>query len=193
MTSFRNPGPQGLAPISALNPDSLRTTVPFEIEHARETPVSDPDIEALQLAPFARAAAYALKRLHPSVTFTSGRRSKQDQARAMASNVAQNRRWIVQTYLASPLCSKCQDWVDAHPERTSRQEIQAGLLSVLDRASDAELARFSYHLGGMAFDIQPVSVDADKIKATIRQLPGLDKFLDTEGGLVRWHAQFRGA
>ena len=76
---------------------------------------------------------------------------------------------------------------------TSWQEIQAGLLSVLDRASDAELARFSFHLGGMAFDVQPVTVGADKIKATIRQLSGLDKFLDTEGGLVRWHAQFRGA
>lgn len=192
MTSFRNPGPQGLAPLSAFNPDSLRTSLPLEPE-PRVTPASDPEIEELQLAPVARAAAYALKRAHPAVTFTSGRRSKQDQARAMASNVVQNRGWIRQTYLASPLCSRCQDWVDAHPERTSRQDIQAGLLSVLNRANDAELAKFSCHLAGMAFDIQPVTVDADNIKAAIRQLPGLDKFLDTEGGLVRWHAQFRGA
>jgi len=27
------------------------------------------------------------------------------------------------------------------------------------------------------------------IKATIRKLPGLGKFLDHEGGLVRWHVQ----
>lgn len=188
MTSFRNPGPGGLAPLSALNADSLRSAVPFD-----PAPADDPEIEALQLAPIARAAAYALKQAHPTVTFTSGRRNKLDQARAMASNVAKNRGWIAQTYLASPLCTRCQDWVDAHPERTSWQDIQAGLLSVLDRASDAELARFSFHLGGMAFDVQPVTVGADKIKATIRQLPGLDKFLDTEGGLVRWHAQFRGA
>jgi hypothetical protein len=193
MTSFRNPAPQGLAPLSALNPDALRTTVPFEVERARETAVSDPAIEALQLAPVARAAAYALKRAHPSVTITSGRRSKQDQARAMASNVVQNRGWIRQTYLASALCTKCQAWVDAHPERTLRQEIEAGLLSVLERASDAELARFSFHLAGMAFDIEPVTAGAEKIKTTIRQLTGLDKFLDTEGCLVRWHAQFRGA
>lgn len=188
MTSFRNPGPQGLAPLSALNADSPRTTVPFN-----PTSANEPAIEVLQLAPIARAAAYALKRAHPAVTFTSGRRSKQDQARAMASNVVRNRRWIAQTYLASPLCTRCQDWVDAHPERTTWQEIQAGLLSVLDRASDAELAKFSFHLAGMAFDVLPVTVDADKIKTTIRQLHGLDKFLDTEGGLVRWHAQFRGA
>jgi hypothetical protein len=193
MTSFRNPGPPGLAPLSAFNADSPRTTLPFQPEPARVTPVSDPDIEALQLAPVARAAAYALKLAHPSVIFTSGRRTKQDQARAMASNVVQNRGWIRHTYSANALRSKCQDWVDAHPDRTSRQEIQAGLLSVLDRASDAELVRFSCHLAGMAFDLQPVPADADAIKATIRQLPGLDKFLDTEGGLVRWHVQFRGA
>ncbi|HEU4374571.1 MAG TPA: hypothetical protein VFS02_13820 [Telluria sp.] len=188
MASFRNLGPQGLAPLSALNADSLRTTAPFDPPSS-----DDPAIEALQLAPIARAAAYALKRAHPAVTFTSGRRNKQDQARAMASNVARNRRWIAQTYLASPLCSKCQDWVDAYPERTTWQEISAGLLSVLERASDADLARFSFHLAGLAFDVQPVSVEAERIKATIRQLPGLDKFLDNEGGLVRWHAQFRGA
>ena len=32
--------------------------------------------------------------------------------------------------------------------------------------------------------------DAEAIKKTIRGLDGLDKFLDKEGGLVRWHAQF---
>lgn len=193
MTSFRNAGPQGLAPLSALNADPMHTALAFDAEPAEAGLVPDAAIEALQLAPVARAAAYALKRAHPAVTFTSGRRSKREQARAMAGNVAQNRRWIAQTYLASPLCTRCQDWVDAYPERTSRAEIEAGLVSVLERASDAELAKFSSHLAGMAFDIQPVTVDAVKIKATIRELPGLDKFLDTEGGLVRWHAQFRGA
>jgi hypothetical protein len=193
MATFRNPGPQGLAPLSALNAGALRTTVPFDFAPAHAAAVTDPAIEVLQLAPIARTAAYALKCAHPTVTFTSGRRSKEDQARAMSANVVQNRRWIAQTYLASALCTRCQGWVDVHPERTSRQDIQAGILSVLDQASDAELASFSAHLGGMAFDIEPVSVDAAAIKATIRRLPGLDKFLDTEGGLVRWHAQFRGA
>lgn len=192
MATFRNPGPQGLAPLSALNAGPLRTTVPFDPAPAHAAPVSDPAIEVPQLAPIARAAAYALKHAHPAVTFTSGRRSKEDQARAMAANVVQNRRWIAQTYRAGALCTSCQGWLDVHPERTSRQDIQAGILSVLDQASDAELAKFSGHLGGMAFDVEPVTVDAEAIKATIRRLPGLDKFLDTEGGLVRWHAQFRG-
>jgi hypothetical protein len=42
----------------------------------------------------------------------------------------------------------------------------------------------------MAFDVQPVTQDADAIKKSIRALAGLDKFLEMEGGLVRWHAQF---
>jgi hypothetical protein len=51
----------------------------------------DSAIEKLDLAPAARAAAYELKRLHPEVVFTSGRRDKVGQARAMASNVVRNR------------------------------------------------------------------------------------------------------
>ena len=43
-------------------------------------------------------------------------------------------------------------------------------------------------LSGLAFDVQPVTEDADAIKKSIRALAGLDKFLEMEGGLVRWHA-----
>lgn len=150
----------------------------------------DEQIEALDLAPVARAAAYALKRAHPSVEFTSGRRNMEDQARAMAGNVVVNRRWIEETYKESALRRKCQQWVDDPPWRKTRAEIAQGLLSVLAAASDAELGSFSRHLSGMAFDVRPVEEDAEAIKASIRALPGLDKFLDNEGGLVRWHAQF---
>jgi hypothetical protein len=210
MSSFRTDGPRGPAPISSFNADPGPTTSSFDPGSIEDSnlrakmppavglaggvpsggPVPDPEIEALELAPIARAAAYALKRAHPTVKFTSGRRSKQDQARAMAGNVARNPHWIEQTYVLSPLRTKCQGWVNAHPDKTSPRDIEGGIFSVLATASDAELGRFSRHLAGMAFDIAPVNRDADQIKATIRQLPGLDKFLDSEGGLVRWHAQF---
>ena len=161
---------------------------------ARGLPVAaalavDAAIEALDLGPVAKAAAYALKRAHPSVKFTSGRRGKADQARAMASNVVKNRRWIEQTYAASPLRSTCQQWVDAHPQKTTQADVAAGLLAIFDAASDVALGRFSKHLSGAAFDVQPVD-GGEAIKQTIRSLAGLDKFLDKEGGLVRWHAQF---
>jgi hypothetical protein len=52
------------------------------------------------------------------------------------------------------------------------------------------LAMLSKHLSGDAFDVQPVDTDAAAIKKTIRGLKGLDRFLEKEGGLIRWHAQF---
>jgi hypothetical protein len=60
----------------------------------------------------------------------------------------------------------------------------------MNAASDGDVGKVSKHLSGDAFDVQPVDINAEAIKATIRGLAGLDKFLDKEGGLVRWHAQF---
>ena len=157
---------------------------------ATATSDTDPDIEALKLRGTARKAAYALKKKHPSVKFTSGRRNKEDQARAMASNVVLNRNWIEQTYASSAVSRACQKWVDKNPDQKTKDEIQAGLLSILNDATDAQLALLSKHLSGDAFDVQPVEIDAAAIKKTIRRLKGLDRFLEKEGGLIRWHAQF---
>ena len=157
---------------------------------AAATPTTDPEIEGLDLTATAKKAAYELKQKHPTVSFASGRRSKADQARAMAGNVVQKRKWIEQTYAKSTACQKCQKWVDDNPEKKTKEEIETGLSSVFNELTDAELAQLSKHLSGEAFDVQPVDTNADKIKATIRGLTGLKIFLDTEGGLTRWHAQF---
>jgi len=200
MAGFRIPGPLGLSTnIPDIDSGTLaRTSSPLAgpvglIAHATAdaTSGSDTEIEALNLATTARTAAYALKKAHPSIKFTSGRRDKKDQARAMANNVVKNRKWIEETYANSPLRKKCQDWVNNNPKKTTQAEITEGLLSVFNDATDDELGKFSKHLSGMAFDVQPVTQDAEKIKATIRGLSRLDKFLDKEGGLVRWHAQFK--
>ena len=150
----------------------------------------DPDIEALDLAETARKAAYELKKKHPAVKFTSGRRGKVDQARAMAQNVVLNRKWIEETYAKSKARDECQKWVNTHTDKKTADEIEAGLLGVLNGLTDAELSQLSKHLSGEAFDVQPVDEDADAIKKTIQGLSGRKKFLDKEGGLVRWHAQF---
>jgi hypothetical protein len=124
------------------------------------------------------------------VKFTSGRRDKQQQAHAMATNVVLNRSWIRETYIPSAARDACQKWVDTNKDKKTVDEITAGLKSVFDALSDSDLAHLSKHLSGDAFDVQPVDKNAEDIKATIRALPGLDKFLEREGGLVRWHAQF---
>jgi hypothetical protein len=151
---------------------------------------TDPMIEKLVLRPIARAAAYELKRLHPQVVFTSGRRDKAAQARAMSQNVVLQRDWIRMTYAVNKVSTACQAWVDAHPEATSASAIEAGLMSVFNSTDDAELGRFSLHMSGNAFDLQPMEPDTAGIKATIPTLPGFKKFLEKEGNLVRWHAEF---
>jgi GH24 family phage-related lysozyme (muramidase) len=150
---------------------------------------TDAAIEALDLAPNAKAGAYALKAKHPDIKFTSGRRDRAGQARAMASNVVHNRKWIQQTY-ASPNKMLLQNWVDSHPKATTVAALTAGLLAVLNGMSDEVLGTISKHPAGLAFDVQPVTKNAEKIKSDIRALPGIGKFLEKEAGLVRWHAPF---
>jgi hypothetical protein len=151
---------------------------------------TDPMIEKLSLRSIARAAAYELKRHHPGIVFTSGRRDKFAQARAMAENSVGNPNWISQTYAANKASQACQQWVLSNPQATTAQAIAAGLLCTMNALTDTELGQMSRHLSGDAFDIQPIEPDNANIKATIRALPGLRIFLDREGGLVRWHAEF---
>ena len=151
---------------------------------------TDPDVEALNLSDVAKKGAYELKRQYPAVVFTSGRRDKSEQASAMASNVVLNRNWIKETYATNEASAACQKWVDDNPDKKTKAEIAAGLNSVMDGLSDEQLGHLSKHLSGDAFDVQPVDKDAAGIKKAIRGLAGLDKFLEKEGGLIRWHAQF---
>ena len=152
---------------------------------------ADPLIEQLNLNAGAKTAAYTLKAAHPQVIFTSGRRDKDGQASAMASNVVENRTWIQETYRADTASKACQQWVNDNPAADTHAEITAGLCGVLDSLSDSDLAELSKHLGGDAFDVQPIDGAAgDAIKTTIHGLAGLKLFLEKEGGLVRWHAEF---
>ena len=69
-----------------------------------------------------------------------------------------------------------KDAASKNTGKTTQAEIAQGLLSVFNAATDDELGKFSKHLSGMAFDVQPVEHDAEKIKQTIRGLSGLDKY-----------------
>lgn len=176
LTQMKPPQPTGNGVVATKTEESAENT--------------DTAIEALDLSTTAKKAAYKLKKEHPDVVFTSGRRTKAEQASAMAGNVVENRNWIKETYAQSKARDDCQKWVDDNPGKKTKAEISEGLAAVLGGLTDAQLALLSKHLSGDAFDVQPVEADADKIKKTIQQLPGLSKFLDKEGSLVRWHAQF---
>jgi hypothetical protein len=178
--------------------DALRSRRPG-VSAAAEAPVGaevmpvpalDSEIESLNLAPSARKGAYALRQKHPAVRFTSGRRTRQEQAGAMAEAVLEHRNAIGESFGPSEIRDACQQWVDGNSEKTTVGEIQEGLAGILDRYTDEQLARFSEHMAGLAFDVQPVA-DGDPIKKTIQGLEGLDRFLEKEGAVGVWHAQFR--
>jgi hypothetical protein len=148
-------------------------------------------IDELDLVDYAEAAARKLKAVHPNVVFTSGRRTAKTQANAMAGNVARNRRWIKQTYRATPESKALQKWVDDHPQAKTAAAIGAGLYRIMKNWTDAQRRNLSRHFSGQAFDVAPVAGAAgEKIKKTIRALPDLRKFLDKEGGMIIWHADF---
>ncbi|HEV7745271.1 MAG TPA: hypothetical protein VGO56_09785 [Pyrinomonadaceae bacterium] len=145
-------------------------------------------IEEMNLEAVAKNAAKILLSKHPTIEFTSGRRGIFQQAHAMAGNVVKRRDWIAKTYLAG---AKLQQWVDQHSEAKTVDQITAGLEQVMKAMAPEELMKISRHLTGRAFDVRPVTTNAAAIKADILKLPGLHRFLDKEGGLVRWHAQFQ--
>lgn len=149
-------------------------------------------IEDLNLSGNALAGAKALKAKFPNIEFTSGRRDYKQQASAMASNVVHKRDFIIRTYKARPEARILQDWVDANPSAKTREAIAKGLTKIMDGWTDAQRGKLSRHLSGQAFDVQPIpsGATADAVKAAIRALPGLHRFLEKEAGLVRWHAQF---
>lgn len=125
------------------------------------------------------------------IVLSSGRRTVAEQASAMAGNVVSNRQWIKQTYAQSAERDSLQKWVDDHADANTKEKIAAGLKSIMDTWTDAQLRILTYHVTGDAFDIKPVSGDdAEKIKSSIRRLEHLRKFLEQEGGKTIWHLEF---
>jgi hypothetical protein len=173
----------GLA-VSGTVPASAPSSSPSSV------PVVDSAIEDLDLHPIARAGAYLLKSLHPSVVFTSGRRTRDQQANAMAANIVQQPNYVTSTYVQSAVRDACVSWLNNNPNAVSQAAIKAGLTDVFGAFTDDQMAKLSKHLSGRAFDVQPTTVNAQAIKGTISGLPGLTNFMEVEAGLIRWHAQF---
>jgi hypothetical protein len=148
-------------------------------------------VDDLDLVDYAKAAAVNLQTDFSDVIFTSGRRNVTQQANAMAGNVVQNRNWVAETYAASKERDALQEWIDDNPTVTTKDPIAAGLVGIMSNWTDDQKSGFSRHFSGQAFDVQPVvGARGDAIKAAVKSLPDLRKFLDSEGGLVIWHADF---
>jgi hypothetical protein len=150
-------------------------------------------VDRLKLASWAHEAALIMAAEFPDIDFTSGRRDMAGQARAMAGNVAASRSYIEDTYADTAESRSLQKWVDDHPEATTAGEITEGLKSVMEDWTDDQLAKISRHIAGLAFDVQPIGEPgATAVRDRMKTLPHLQKSpIFNEGGLVRWHAQFK--
>ena len=153
------------------------------------------------LQPQARNCALRLLMQFPILVLTSGLRNPDDQARAMAQNVFKaGIQWILNTYAPSSVKAACVVALSAL-QHTGTDWDQAGiaatLAGVFAKFSPHQLRELSVHLSGMAFDLEPIEDErAPQILSAIReeiiaiiQAGGSAKFLDREGGLVRWHIE----
>jgi hypothetical protein len=167
---------------------------PEEKTEEKSEEKSDATVDALDLQTKAKKVANKLKAKYSDISFTSGKRDEaSEQASAMAGNVVSNRNWITQTYLDKTLSAELQKWLDDNPEAKTKDEISAGLKGVMDGWTEEQKGKLSAHFTGEAFDIKPQDKKASEIKADAKSWAETDggKFLEKEGGLIRWHTQVR--
>lgn len=137
---------------------------------------------------------------HPWAQVTSGKRTRESQAAAMAENEARAPGWIAATYVDSAPKRALLDCLRTlRITRPVKASLLAAFLVVLEGFSDDELSALTLHLAGRAFDLQPEHVDgvltpravalAAFLAAEAKARGG--KFLDREGGLLRFHWQAR--
>jgi hypothetical protein len=149
-------------------------------------------VAQMKLEPVAHEAALRLQKSCPGVQFTSGRRTMQDQARAMTANLRSNVRWIGQTYTHG---QALQAWVDRHVHHMTWDELEQGLFEQLMAMPNAH--QISRHLTGLAFDVLPMTDHDGMPTANGRAVMDFiqnelqpRRFLTREGGLIRWHVDF---
>ena len=148
-------------------------------------------IEDLHLHPVMEQACRQFEWVFPHVQWLSGKRDRQSQARAMATHVIKDRKWIVKTYLRA---AQLQTAVDVHPEALTVEQVSSLLFETMLGMSDEELAKVSDHMVGLAVDLVPmVFGDGDPTptgQAALKWMhdyPYTKKVLTREGGRIVWH------
>ena len=152
---------------------------PVATADAGTAAAADADITALELQADVADAAKALKAAVPAVHLTIGRRSLEEGALAVATNIVANRSYV-DGFADSGPKKLIKKWVDDHPTAT-RQEIIDALVVILTPMNDTERSYWSLHLGGRAFDISPSSCTLAEVQRLFPQA------LEEQ---THWHVQF---
>jgi hypothetical protein len=159
-----------------------------------ESPPPRPERIALSfgLVGDALNVATELLRRFPDAELTSGKRDLKEQAAAMATNVLKERGWIGATYKPSPVSQALHAWALEKRHVRVKGDLAFGLLDMMRRFTPFELGKLSLHLTGEAFDVRPMNtargMSLKKYLAEAAADKG-GKFLEREGGLIRWHWQ----
>ncbi len=138
----------------------------------------------MNLQPDVADKARQLEMLAANVVFTSGRRTVEQQASAMAQNETESPGYVQATYAESDAKEAILAWLAANPG-SDLPTMTQGFTDVLNGLTPDQQLKISRHLTGRAFDIQPNSATEDQVNSLQPQL-----FLTSEGGLSRWHVQF---
>lgn len=159
-------------------------------------------INEMRLTANARIAAEMILAKHPKVRFTSGRRSSQAQARAMAANTCRHGiNWLAQTYKDQRMVKCLMAHVSENPDQLNNSELLAACFHELLLEHFSNYFARMPHIKGRAFDIGwPRGVsgliireEGEAICKTIEELPaelGLELLLKKEGAHEVIHAQF---
>ena len=157
------------------------------------------------LQPQARNCALRLLIQYPFLTLTSGLRSPDSQAQAMADDIIKGGvTWLVSTYANSPVKAACVaalNELQTTPDSWNVAGIVACLTTVFGQFTPLQLMELDLHMSGMAFDILPLpptderstgvvtTIQADI--ATTNQNGGDALFLPKEGKLLIYHIQIK--
>jgi hypothetical protein len=157
------------------------------------------------LQPQAKSCALKLLIQFPFLTLTSGLRTPDSQAQAMATDVVKGGiAWLVSTYANNPVKSACVAALTALQATSLNWDlpgISACLLGVFAQFTPLQLMELDLHMSGMAFDIEPLpstdsrtnevvaAIEADI--ATTNQAGGDALFLPKEGNLLLYHVQIK--
>ena len=154
-------------------------------------------IDELDLDPIMQARAEELLARCPWVTYTSGRRHLDQQARAMAENhVADPQTYLMKTYRNGKVFLAAI--VDMAPvDQRSVEKVAGAIKSVFVEQPDALQWK---HRDGTCVDIQPLedafgqpTNEGRKVIQYIQNCPDTVTFIRREGSLRRWHWECRKA
>ncbi len=129
----------------------------------------DSAITSLDLESDVADAARELKSQCPTVRFTSGRRSLEEDARAVAHNIVGNRNYM-DIFANSSSKTTIKTYVDAHKD-ADEDELTKGIAELMGKMTATQRSWIAPHQSGRAFDVGAGSCSKETIQSALAVKP----------------------